>query len=248
MTTKTITIETAESRIYGKLYQPNDENPHPAVIFSHGFNGSHSDFTEECRLFAEQGYVAFTYDFCGGSLQSKSSGGSTEMTLFTEKQNLLDVFAYIRSLACVDSEKISLFGASQGGCVSALAAEELKERVHALILYYPALCIADDWRKNYPTEADIPDITELWGLPLGAGYFRSIRDLYILESIGAYEGPVLIIHGTADDVVPISYSTRAAKQYAHARLVTLNGEGHGFSPAGAEQARETAAGFLREHT
>ena len=36
------------------------------------------------------------------------------------------------------------------------------------------------------------------------------------------------MHGSDDEVVPISYSERAAKIFPHAELITYTNEGHGF--------------------
>ena len=43
-----------------------------------------------------------------------------------------------------------------------------------------------------------------------------------------YQGPVLIIHGDEDDVVPVGDSVRAAKRYRNCRLSVIRGEGHHF--------------------
>ena len=48
------------------------------------------------------------------------------------------------------------------------------------------------------------------------------------HTIRAYRNPVLIIHGTDDPVVPLSYSERAAETYENAELKIIKGAGHGF--------------------
>jgi pimeloyl-ACP methyl ester carboxylesterase len=45
-------------------------------------------------------------------------------------------------------------------------------------------------------------------------------------SIAAVEVPVLIVHGTADDVVPVDHATRIASAAPGARLEILEGAGH----------------------
>ena len=66
------------------------------------------------------GYVAFTFDFCGGyAMCGKSDGKTTEMSVLTETKDLKAVIEYVRNLSYTDSEKILLMGCSQGGFVSA---------------------------------------------------------------------------------------------------------------------------------
>lgn len=43
-----------------------------------------------------------------------------------------------------------------------------------------------------------------------------------------YKKPVLIVHGDADNVVPLADSERVVKMYKNARLHVIPGAGHGF--------------------
>jgi len=241
-------ITTEDKTIYGNIYMPKEEGKYPAVILSHGYNGVNSDFIRECSYFAENGYVAYAFDFCGGSTRSKSSGFTTDMTLFSEKDDLLTVFENISSLDNVDSERIFLFGASQGGMVSALAAEELKEKVAGMILYYPAFCIPDDWRKKYPNLDNVPETINFWGMNLGRNFAVSIHDFYVFDTIGNYTGDVLIIHGKNDPIVSMGYMEQAKEAYKNIELIVLENEAHGFSASGAKYAMEKALEFMNAHT
>jgi len=180
-------ITEGEKEIYGKLYRPKEEGSYPAVILSHGYNGCNTDFVSECKYFASNGYIAYTFDFSGGSTRSKSKGASTDMTIFTEKEDLMTVFNYIKNMDIVDKENLFLFGGSQGGLVTAMAAEEFVEEVKGMILYFPAFNIPDDWRKNYATEESIPKTLDFWGLLLGENFFKSMREFYTFESIGNFD-------------------------------------------------------------
>ncbi len=245
---KEITIKNGNREIYGMLYVPGSEEIKGAVILSHGYNGSYQDFDYEGRVLAGNGYYACTYDFCGGSANGRSRGlASTEMTLFTEKEDLIAVVNAISSLEALEGKKLYLLGGSQGGCVTGLAAAELKERIAALILYYPAFIIPDNWRDTFKTEEDIPDVKDFWGMRLGRNFFLSIRDLSVYELIGAYPNPVLILQGDRDEVVPMESSRKAAGIYPRARLTVLEGEGHGFTRKGTEKALGFILDFLMEN-
>ncbi len=243
---KELTIEANGRQIYGKLYVPTEGEKHPAIIMSHGYNGCHADFAKEASYYAKNGYVAYTFDFCGGSVRSKSSGKSTDMTVFTEKEDLLGVFDYISAMDCVDSEQVYLFGGSQGGFVTALAAEERADKVKGVALYYPAFNIPDDWRNNYKTEAEIPESVDFWGLQLGKGFFTAIREFNTYENVGKFDKNVLIISGDKDEIVTIETAQKAKDCYANSELVVLPGEGHGFTPAGGEKAMGLVLEFLKK--
>ena len=248
ITVEELCIQNGENSIYGKLYSPEWEGRHPAIILCHGYNGTNNDFVNECRYYAENGYIAYAFDFCGGSVNSKSSGKSTDMTIFTEKSDLLAVFDYFELMENVDAKQIFLFGGSQGGLVTTLATEERAEKVKGMILYFPALCVPDDWGKKYPDVESIPETLDFWGLTLGKHFLLDIHDFKTLENIGSYDKDILILHGDKDAIVPISYSVEAQKKYPHAKLITMMGEGHGFSPAGANIAKQKVLEFLQSHT
>ena len=238
-------IQNGENTIYGKIYRPSGEGKHPAIILSHGYNGVNSDFTNECTYYAKNGYIAYAYDFCGGSARSKSTGKSTDMTISSEKSDLLAVFDYIYSMDEVDKDNVVVFGGSQGGLVSTLVTEERADKVRALALYYPALCVPDDWKKKYPNLDEVPETFDFWGLMLGKGFVEDIHKLDVFATIGNYQGNVLILHGDKDEIVPYSYSEKAVALYPNAELVEMKGEGHGFSPAGGKIAMEKVLEFMK---
>lgn len=244
--TEEINVEANDRTVYGKGYRPDDKEKHPAIIMCHGYNGAHTDFTNECIYFAQNGYVAFAIDFCGGSGRSKSSGLSTDMTIFTEKEDLLAVFDYVSTMENVDPEQIYLFGGSQGGLVAAMAAEERADKVKGLALYFPAFNIPDNWRGNYKTEAEIPETVDFWGLMLGKNFFVSMRDYYSFESLGKFSKEVLIVQGDKDDIVPLSVAQRIEQLYSNAELVVLPGEAHGFTPVAAKKAMEEVLKFMQD--
>ena len=71
-------------------------------------------------------------------------------------------------------------------------------------------------------------------------------DIDVYARIPAYSGPVLMIHGDSDPVVPLSYSRRALSVYGDARLIVIPGAGHGFDGGDSHAAREHSIAFIRE--
>lgn len=246
MQIENIGISHHDRTIDATYYKPDRKGCLPLVIFSHGYNGHKEDFAVSAKYFADNGIGAVCYTFCGGSTRDVSGFPTTEMTLFTEKEDLNAVIDAVRSWKWVDSSQIYLFGGSQGGMVSALAAEERNKEICALILLYPAFCIADNWNSRFKSIEDIPDTETLWEMTLGRRFFETIRDFRIKERIGQFDGKVLLMHGTDDSVVSIEYSVWASEQYADARLEMFAGEEHGFSEEGNRRMEAMALYFIHE--
>ena len=243
MTTKDITIRHHNRNISGRLYLPQT-NKCPMVILSHGFNGSGDDFTEYAKVLVENGIGAFIFDFCGGSLRSKSNLSTTEMTVFTEKEDLLAVIDFAEKQQNTDG--IFLFGASMGGLVSALCAEECADKIQGMVLLYPALCVADDWNRRFPNVDEIPDVYNAWEVPLGKNFAKTLHGFNVFEHIGNYSGGVVILHGDNDAVVPLKYSEKANEIYTNSRMKIFQGEGHGFSDAGTKETIDILVNFIKE--
>ncbi len=217
----------------------------PAAVFCHGFGGRAEDFEGAAAFLARNGVVACCFTFCGSSPAAEEGLSTREMTLWTEREDLLAVLAHLRADARVDGERLFLCGASQGGMVSALAA--CAGAVRGMVLLYPAFCIPDDWRRAFPRAEDVPDVHTLWGVELGRPFFETAKKIDVFAEACRFAGPVLLLHGDADAVVPVSYSRRAAEIFPQAVLAEFAGEGHGFSPTYAEKADQMLLAFVQKY-
>ncbi len=226
-----LSIRHGQQDIYGILSIPDDgRERHPIVILSHGFNGTHHFGRNYFSMLAEIGYMCYTFDFPCGGLGSRTDNNTMNMSVLDEQKALQAIVRYFRSRPDVDKRHIVLLGESQGGLVSTLTAASMKKQIEKLVLVFPALCIPDNWNSRYPQLSDIPDTTRLWQVPLGRRFFVELRDMDPYKAVEAYRRPVLIIHGDADNIVPIDYSRRAVGLFRRARLVELPRAGHGFNP------------------
>lgn len=223
-------------KIYGNVYLPDCKGKYPIVILSHGYNSSGNDFEREGSFLAAHGIAAYSFDFCGGSLNSRSSLKTTEMTIFTEVEDLKAIIQEAKSWE--QTGAIYLFGASQGGFVTALTSAACAEDIQGIFLLFPAFCIPDDWTKKYKSIEDIPEQVELWGMALGKDFVKSIYGFDWKGYIKNYDKEVLIFHGDQDAVVSQNYSLEAEKIYSKAKLVMFPGEGHGFSERGNAQVMQ----------
>ena len=232
--------------LHGYFFKPEEKGCFPLVIMSHGYNGCKDDFEKTAKYLADAKIASVACTFCGGSTRDESGFPTTQMTLFTEKEDLMAILESMEQRPNINKKQIFLFGASQGGLISAMVAEECKEKVAGRILLFPALCIADDWRVRFKSESEIPKEFEFWGMKLGEEFFKSMRNFKTFDVIGHFERPVLILHGAEDEIVPIGYSVKAVKKYPNARLEEFAHEPHGFSEDGNRRMEAMLLYFVHE--
>lgn len=242
MTIRQLTVPHHGRVMDADFYRP-EASLFPAVVVCHGYGGDKRGMAWVGRALAEAGIGALCVSLCGGGRGDASGFPSTSMTLYTERDDALAALDLARTLPGVDPARVYLFGESQGGLASVLAAEQARN-LAGLILLFPALCIPDDWNRRLPADADIPETLDFWNLTLGSGFFRALRTMDVPKAIAAYRGPVLLLHGDEDPIVPIEYSRRAAEDYADAALVEFPGEKHGFTPPACARVIELTTAMV----
>ncbi|MBQ3371516.1 MAG: alpha/beta fold hydrolase [Oscillospiraceae bacterium] len=224
------------------------EHSRHAVILSHGFLANERMCWKYAKLLADMGYLAVTFDFCSGGVICGSDGDSRDMTVLTEAADLKAVVAAVREQFQISS--LSLLGCSQGGFVSAMVAAELgKDTVSRLILFYPAMCIPDDARKGkmmfYKFDPEnIPEILGNKPMKLGGSYARAVIGMDAYKEVSGYDGAVLLIHGSSDRVVNVSYSRRLKDLYKNCSYIEIENAGHGFKGKYDQQACDALRSFM----
>lgn len=261
ITKKSFTCDRDGLTIRGMQYFPESFDAgkrYPAVIASHGFLCSYTNMENWCRDFAKIGYVAFCFSFCGGASLSedkavKSDGESTKMSVLTEVEDLLAVKKFASQHAYVDMENLILLGESQGGFVSGLAAARCGAEVKKLVMIFPALCIPDHARRgglggsSYPVD-NVPEVLDCGQSLLGRAFHEEAVKMDAYLELSAYEGPVLIIQGLADDIVNYSYAIRAKENYrtGQCHLQLVRNMGHGLQGSLYQSAFDSVRQFLAE--
>ena len=235
--------------IYGRLYLPkNLPGKKRAVILSHGLAGNYRDVTKYAQYLAGQGYVAYAFDYPGGAKNGCSTGvGQLNMSIFTEEQNLKTILNAVRNRSDVDRYQVSLLGESQGGAVSAMLASKYPKEVKSLILLYPAFSITDYAQVAFKSINRVPNTLNLFGFTVGKNYFAKLFNYDLLKSATKYNGPVLIMHGTDDIIVPEIYSEKANKKFKHSKLYIFKHAGHDFKGKYVTRANRLITDFLKKN-
>lgn len=239
----------ADKRIYGVITAPKNykELKLPTIIYSHGFNNTHSYGDFYANELAKLGYIVYSFDFSGGSPRSKSDGDILQMSVFTEQYDLNAVLNNMLSQNFVDKNNLFLLGASQGGVVSTLVAAENNDKIKGLILLYPAFVLFDDAKNLFSSIDEIPEIYNHKGNNVGKVYFEKTIDYDIYKTIEQYKNPTLIIHGDKDNIVPLSYSENAVNTFENAELKIIKGANHIFTNKDNLESLPYIKTFLKEN-
>lgn len=230
-----VRIDGAKGQLSGIIQRPELKPGEtcPMVVFCHGFGGSKEGplFEITADTLAAHGIASIRFDFNG---HGESEGEFQDMTVPNEIEDAKKVIEYVRDLRYVDG--IALVGHSQGGVVASMTAGDLAdEDIRCVVLMAPAAVLRDDAIRGSTMGAnydplDPPEYVELWGgKKLGRNYIKTAFSLPIYETASKYHGPALIVHGTADRVVPYTYGERYHQIWPGSTLVILDAFDHGFS-------------------
>lgn len=205
----------------------------PMVILMHGIFSSKNivPIPALARALAKEGIASICFDFGG---HWKSEGQMQEMTVGKEIEDALAMWEYAKSLPYVSH--IGLLGHSQGGVVASMTAGILASRGEspaALVLIAPGSVIQDACKggRFFGAEfnpADPPEYVKCFGvMKLGREYILTTQELDIYGTAKAYTGPVRLIHGSKDTIVPMSCSEKFVETYTQdAELIVVEGENH----------------------
>lgn len=195
------------------------DSPGPAMIFFHG----NSEVIDHCLEYAEMyppwGVSVLIVEYRG---YGRSGGEPSQEAIGHD----MDAFyAWLIERDEVDVDSLVYHGRSLGGGIAADLA--LRHPPRALILVSTFTSMGDMfWRYWVP------------------GFIT--RDRYeVLDVVKGFDGPVLVIHGTRDNIIPVSHGRRLAEAARDATFVEVNAN-HDLPPDWGEH-EATIRRFLEVH-
>lgn len=231
--TKQVEITNRDGHILrGIVNIPEDGTRFPAIVNVHGFTGNKSGYksiyTHTARLLAEHGFASVRFDLYGNG---ESDGEFEDMTFTGILHDIEDIINWTKTQDFANPDKIILSGQSMGGYAAATAAPIVNP--YALMLMCPGAGMwfgckdrAEAMEAKGITKADIEGLT----FPTSFNY-----DLFNYEpfsSAEGYNGPVLLIRGTADDLVDDAICHRYESLYnGKCNYKTIEGANHNFASA-----------------
>jgi len=233
----------------------------PLVVMPHGGPASRDylAFDWWAQAMASRGYAVFQPQFRGssgfGEAYQRAGYGEWGRKMQTD---VSDGVKYLAEQGIVDTDRVCIVGASYGGyaALEGMAAEPDLYRCAvsvAGVSDLPEMLKAEARSSGYTSEARNP-VIRYWNRYMGAQGRRDevLVGLSPSRRADAVQGPVLLIHGRDDTVVPLAQSqimhralTAAGKS---SELIVLDGEDHWLSYGPTRlQTLEATVAFLLKH-
>lgn len=234
-TERQIAFENEGQKLYGFVHAPEGAGPHPGIALLHGFGGNHIEphalFPKAARAFAEGGVAVLRFDFRGsGDSEGRFHDASIE-------GEVSDAQAGLRFLAAqpeVDPAWLGVAGLSLGGMIAALTAGRTPE-VRAVALWAAVAHLGELFQAGGDAERmdelAAQGYIDFGGLAVGPALVMQAMTTDPVAALASGSGaPVLVLHGTGDETVPVEHARRyAAALGERAELETLEGADHVFS-------------------
>lgn len=220
-------------RLHGWLLRPRIR-PRGTILFFHGNAGDIAAHVGEVLWLVQEGYQVFLIDYRG---YGESTGKPDMAGIHVDALAAIDQTFRMEG---VDPDRVAVFGQSLGGAVAvyAVARSPHQDRIRALII--------DSAFSGYRRIAreKIAKTVVLW--PLQYPLSLLVTDRYSPSRwIGRVSPvPLLILHGTADEVVPVGHAERLYKLAREPKeLFIVPGAGH-IAALAERRARERFLSFL----
>ncbi|VEN72857.1 conserved hypothetical protein [Candidatus Desulfarcum epimagneticum] len=194
--------------------------PGPAILFAHG-NAELIDFSlEEFLPYAQEGIGVLLVEYPG---YGRSAGRPSEAAI---TQTLAAAYDMLAERKDVDPSAIALFGRSMGGgAVCALA----EKRPAAALILTSTFTGLKAFARNYL----VPEFL--------------IRDSFDnRKALKGHTGPVLIMHGKYDEIVPYVHGKRLHRAAPDSSLITYEC-GHNDCPPDLDEFRGEVMAFLKKN-
>jgi alpha-L-fucosidase 2 len=222
-------------------YVPGDKGPYPAVILVHGGAWVAGDRKRSVEPLFEPltkaGFAWFSISYRLANSFDPKNLPSLVMSAGALSGAIDDVrsaVAFVREHATeynIDPNRIALIGESAGAQLISVAALKPGENgaVQAAVAFY---CPSDlvTLVRNFPLPDQIRQM--IIGTPFEKLLFAGLRDLSPLTYVRSDAPPFLMIHGTADPIVPYTQSVDMCdalkKASATCDLIKVEGAGHGM--------------------
>ncbi len=239
-----ITIMNGARAVPATVVIPDGEGPFPLVVMNHGHGGGRQEnggFGSIAEELAKAGIMTVRMDFPG-------SGDSTEP--FTEGylSNMISdsnaSLAYVLENYPADPDRLGIFGYSMGGRIALTVAATGDNPYKAVALLAPSADPGENLLNSFmggpeayqalyaeaQGDKGFAEFTTQWGQvqQLSLKWFDELIASKPLEAAGSYTGPMLVIYGDKDTVVPPAVSQSVQTAYPEAELVEVPDADHGY--------------------
>lgn len=230
---------------------PSGAPESPAVVFVHGsvdpedYSGL-TEYDELADALVDSGYTVVVPDLRNHGESEDDPAWETDMDVGAT----LDVVNAARATAAdphVDAERVAIVGHSLGGAMAVKAAVVAPDVARAFVALAPSHVSPWEDVKRFASGTPFYDtvMAAHGDLDESPDYWRDVSALTFVDRMTA---PLLVVHGTHDDVVPIGWSRFLNAQWTDAgkdvELIEVEGADHFLD--GTVPVTQRIAEFLAE--
>lgn len=216
-----VEIPYGDARMAGILRRPPGTERPPVVVLIGGLDSVKEELQIVADYFLARGMATLAVDGPGQ--------GETSFQLKIEPASEKPIGAsidYLEQLGGVDAARLGLYGQSLGGHYVVRAAA-FEPRIRAAIASAGPYAVASHWDKLPPmTREGYQHRTGATGPDDALARSRKLDLEGVVERVNC---DLLIMHGTADAVVPVGEARRIAKEARHATYWEFDGGNHSLS-------------------
>jgi len=215
------------------LADPAPDKHMPIAILCHGFTTQKNNDTNLAltQSLNQNGIATFRYDFFG---HGESEGDFADITLTEGTDDVLSAIKFVKDRG---NTKIAIVGSSYGGIAVLLAAAKSSDLSAVAgkspVSDYPEVEMLrrteDDiakWQKDGFTIHRNSKGTEF---KLNYSFWQDMQSQFVYDIADRIKVPTLIIHGTADESVPIEQSRKTAQLIPNCQLIEIEDADHRYS-------------------
>lgn len=240
------------NKLCGVLIAPDNKN-HPVVILCHGFHSTKDNNTNTRlhKMLKEKNIATFRFDFYG---HGESDGKFEDITVSEAVDDALCAIDFLKKKGY---KKIGLIGASFGGLTALLTAAKSKD-----LLFLGLKCPASNFLEIELTHRTKENLQE-WKRDgftyyqneegetyrLNYKFFQDLNKNNAFPIADKIRIPTLIVHGDADEIVPVEQSKLIFKLIPDCKLEIIRKADHRFlNPIHFEKMVDMLYKFVLENT
>ena len=199
------------------------DQPHPVIVLMHGWNRNVERMLTYIEHLYPLGYNLLAFD--SRNHGSSDKDGYSSMLKFAE--DIMAAVDFLKEQPCADTEKVGVIGLSIGGAASVYAAahdHRIKSVVTVGAFAHPVDMMKPELKKRHIPAPLISLFLKYVEFRIGASF-----DTFApVNNIAKADAHFLIIHGTADETVPVEHSLRLknAGNPDKIQLWQVPGKGH----------------------
>lgn len=241
-------IGLQDAHLAANLHLPPTEllteprKPLPVIVMLHGLGGNRHEacgnFIKAAATFALRKFAVLRFDFRG---YGETGGTTRSISLAKQVEDTEHVIDFIKTDLCsmadsqpLDLNKITLLGLSMGG-LTAAAVLGRRADVYAAVLWQPPFDLLETMNRLFGplsvSKIRARGNFQAGMMDLSPEFFECLENFSVAREVRSFDGPVLIVQGKKDTVVPVETTQAWVDAFKQARVTVelIEGADHAFT-------------------